>query len=127
MMARCPTRVFINDTFIHEDVYPGVEPVITTHIVGVSPLPARERGPSFPLDEVHLSREAGWVRNDIRNIGTGEIPRHPEIIASMFERLGEDPQKYRTHRLRMTHPVSGIVATRWFKLPSNPGTPDAGQ
>ncbi len=120
MMARCPTRVFISDTFIHEDVYPGVQPVITTHIVGVSPLPARERGPSFPLDEVHLGKEAGFVSNDLRNIGTGEIPRHSEIVTSAFERLGQDPSKYRVHRLRMYHPVSGIVATRWFKLPEAP-------
>lgn len=119
-LPRCPTRVFINDTFIHEDVYPGVEPVVTTHIVGVSPLPARERGPSFPLDEVHLSKEAGWFRGGLRNIGTGDIPRHAEIIASVFRRLGEDPSKYRTHRLRMNYPVSGIVATRWFRLPENP-------
>lgn len=120
MLSRCPTRVFLNDTFLHEDVYPGVEPLVTTHIVGMSPLPARERGPGFPLDEVHLSKEVGWVRGDLDNIGTGEIPRHPELIASMFERLGEDPRKYRTHRLRMSYPVSAIVATRWFTLPERP-------
>ncbi len=120
MLPRCPTRVYINDCFIRDDVYVGVEPVVTTHIVGVSPLPARERGPSFPLDEVHLAKEAGWVRNDIANIGTGEIPRHPDIISTAFQMLGEDPRRYRVHRLRMMHPVSGIVATRWFKLPDRP-------
>lgn len=120
ILARCPTRVYINDTFIHEDVYQGVEPVVTTHIAGMSPLPARERGPGFPLDEVHLSKEAGWIRTDLRNIGTGEIPRHPELITSVFQRLGEDPRKYRIHRLRMSYPVSGIVTTRWFRLPENP-------
>jgi hypothetical protein len=120
MLARCPTRVFISDVFIHQDVYQNVEPVVTTHIVGMSPLPAREQGPGFPLDEVHLSKEAGWIRTDIRNIGTGEIPRHPEMIASVFDRLGEDPKKYRIHRLRMSYPVLGIVATRWFKLPESP-------
>lgn len=120
MLPRCPTRVYINDCFIRDDVYPGVEPVVTTHIVGVSPLPARERGPSFPLDEVHLSKEAGWVRNDLNNIGTGEIPRHPQIVATAFKMLGEDPRRYRVHRLRMMYPVSGIVATRWFRLPEKP-------
>jgi hypothetical protein len=120
MLPRCPTRVYINDCFMRDDVYPGVEPVVTTHIVGVSPLPARERGPSFPLDEVHLSKEAGWMRNDITNIGTGEIPRHPEIVSTAFKMLGEDPRRYRVHRLRMMYPVSGIVATRWFRLPEGP-------
>jgi hypothetical protein len=119
-LTRCPTRVAISDVFIHEDVYPGVEPVVTTHAAGVSPLPARERGPTFPLDEVHLSKEVGWVNRDVSNIGTGEIPRYPEIVASMFERLGEDPRKYRTHRTRSNYPVSGIVTTRWFKLPERP-------
>lgn len=117
MLSRCPTRVFLNDTFIHEDIYPGVEPVVTTHLVGMSPLPARERGPGFPLDEVHLSKDAGWIRSDINNIGTGEIPRHPELVASVFDRLGQDPRRYRVHRLRLNYPVMGIVATRWFKLP----------
>jgi len=42
-------------------------------------------------------------------------------MASVFERLGEDPRRYRTHRVRMSYPVSGIVATRWFKLPEPPG------
>lgn len=120
MMTRCPTRVFINDTFIRDDVYQGMEPVITTHNVGMSPLPARERGPGFPLDEVHLSKESRWVRSDIRDIGTGEIPRHAELIASVFRRMGEDPARYRIHRLRMNYPVSSIAATRWFKLPERP-------
>lgn len=120
MLPRCPTRVYIHDCFLRDDVYPGVEPVVTTHIVGVSPLPARERGPSFPLDEVHLSKDVGWVRNDRNSIGTGEIPRHAEIVAKAFELTGEDPRRYRIHRLRMMYPVSGIVATRWFRLPEAP-------
>jgi hypothetical protein len=120
ILARCPTRIFINDTFIHKDLYPGDEPVVTTHMMGMSPLPARERGPDFPLDEVHLSKEVGWVRTDLRNFGTGEVPRHAELVSSVFDRLGADPRQYRTHRLRMNYPVAGIVATRWFKLPEKP-------
>ncbi len=120
MLARCPTRVLINDTFIRDDVYLGVEPVVTTHIVGMSPLPARERGPGFPLDEVHLTVDTGWITGDLRDIGTGVIPRYPELIAHAFEKMGEDLRRYRIHRLRMNYPVTGIAATRWFKLPENP-------
>lgn len=120
MLTRCPTRVAINDAFIHQDLFTESDPVVTTHIAGMSPLPARERGPAFPLDEVHLARETGWVSNDLMNIGTGEIPRYPELMASMFARLGEDPRRYRTHRLRAEYPVAGIVSTRWYKLPENP-------
>lgn len=120
MLVRCPTRVFINDTFIRDDVYEGVEPVVTTHMIGMSPLPARERGPQFPLDEVHLTVESRWIKSDIRDIGTGEIPRYPELIAEMFRRTGEDPRRYRAHRVRLNYPVMGIAATRWFKLPERP-------
>ena len=113
ILARCPTRIFINDTFIHKDLYPGDEPVVTTHMMGMSPLPARVRGPDFPLDEVHLSKEVGArVRTD--------APRHAELVSSVFDRLGADPHQYRTHRLRMNYPVAGIVATRRFKLPEKP-------
>ena len=48
------------------------------------------------------------------------MPRHAELVSTIFERLGADPLQYRTHRLRMNYPVSGIVATRWFKLPEKP-------
>jgi hypothetical protein len=116
ILARCPTRVLINDTFIRDDVYQGVEPVVTTHIVGMSPLPARERGPTFPLDEVHLNVESGWVAGGIASIGTGDVPRHAELALEVFRRLGEDPARYRIHRLRMQYPVTGIAATRWFPL-----------
>lgn len=121
MLARCPTRVFINDTFIHRDIYPGVEPVVTTHMVGMTTLPARERGPSFKLDEVHLGVDAGWVRSDLRDIGTGEIPRYPEIVKMVFDRIGHKLSDFRTHRVRMNYPVAQIAATRWFKLPEAPG------
>jgi hypothetical protein len=120
ILARGPTRVFINDCFIHRDIYPGVEPLVTTHMVGMTMLPARERGPSFKLDEVHLSVDAGWVRSDLRDIGTGEIPRYPEIVGSVFERIGWNLQEFRTHRVRMNYPVAQIAATRWFKLPEAP-------
>ncbi len=120
ILSRGPTRVFINDCFIHRDIYPGVEPVVTTHMVGMTMLPARERGPSFKLDEVHLSLDAGWVRNDLRDIGTGEIPRYPEIVRTVFDRIGFDLRDFRTHRVRMNYPVAQIAATRWFKLPPPP-------
>ncbi|MCC6322232.1 MAG: hypothetical protein IT438_12435 [Phycisphaerales bacterium] len=120
MMVRRPTKLLINDTFIHEDIYPGVEPHITTHMVGMTMLPARDRGPGFPLDEVRLQVNAGWIGGDLRNLGTGDIPRHADIVASVFSRIGEDPRKYRVHRLRMDYPVSGMAATRWFKLPEAP-------
>lgn len=120
VLVRCPTRVLINDTFIRDDVYPGVEPIVTTHIVGMTPLPASERDPAFPLDEVHLKIESGWIDGHMRDIGTGDIPRYPELISDVFRRTGEDPRRYRIHRLRMHYPVYGIGATRWFKLPENP-------
>lgn len=124
IMTRRPTRVLINDTFIHADVFPDVEPVITTHMAGLSPLPARELGSGYALDEIQLSLEAGWVgakgKCDLRNLGTGDVPRHPEIAEAVFARLGQDPAKFRVHRLRIAYPVPSIAATRWFKLPQPP-------
>ena len=32
MVPRSPTRVFIADVFMRDDVYPGCEPVVTTHM-----------------------------------------------------------------------------------------------
>lgn len=120
MLTRCPTRTFINDCYIHEDLFPGVEPIVTTHLVGTLPLPARERGPGFPLDEVHLSVDSGWVSNDLKNIGTGDVPRHPDLMGSVFARQGLNPKQFRVHRVRMQYPVVGIAATRWLRLPEAP-------
>lgn len=46
-----------------------------------------------------------------------EIPRYPELLASMLERLGQDGRRFRAYRCRIAYPFYGSQACMLFTPP----------
>ena len=64
-----------------------------------------------------FSVEENFVGKGLRNVATGEVPLYSEMIATIFDRLGWNPDRFRVHRLRWHYPIPSVMVTRWFRLP----------
>lgn len=114
---RIPCRALLSDIFLHEDVYPGVEPTVTQWVQGITSSPELHLQGLGRLDEVDLSYETRLLEANPALLGTGEIPRYPELIEEAFQRMGWDAKRFRAHRLWVVYPLPSITITRWFALP----------
>jgi hypothetical protein len=117
-IPRMPARVLCEDLILHEDVYPGVEPVVETRLHGFSAAQRRETGELADLDRIDVSVETSWIGMD--DLATGEAPGYPEMIDEVFERSGWDRSRFRVFRQRISYPVPFVSLTTWFALRDRP-------
>lgn len=123
-IARMPTRMLIEDVILHEDVYPGVEPIVETRLHGLSSPQTRETGELADLDRVDLAVETSLLGMD--ELATGEAPGYPEMIREVMDRAGWEMERFRVFRQRILYPVPFVSLTTWFALPPRPGRGEAG-
>jgi hypothetical protein len=113
-----PVETLIHDLFVHKDLSYALEPEIFLY----SQLPG---GPVFPS----ASRDQGLiaVHDPIIQLGSGppdvvtpEIPRYPQMVRSVFDRLGWDPTEFHGFRFRVHYPPIPTMAVWRYELPESP-------
>jgi hypothetical protein len=125
IVPRGPTRSFVVDVFLRDDVYPGCKPAVTTHLQTLSSgQPAPRSSPLNRLDQIHLEVEAGWLGQGIKTAAMTEFPRYRQMMEEVFRRVEWDARRFRAFRLRMHHPLPGATITCWFPLPDPPDHAD---
>ena len=117
-----PCRRLVREIFIAEEVYAGAVPEVCFRLQnpGGSAIPARNdlRDRIGTLDLYapveHLSRGA-------RGFALNRLPRHRDAVEHLFERIGQDPMRYRGFRCDIAYPVPLIEMMWWFRLPEPAG------
>lgn len=106
-----PAELLVHDVFLHRDLWPHNPPV--THCYSLLP-----GGPVYPRG----GRNRGLLPmvDPLLNIGSPpdatlpEAPRHHQIVAAVFKRLGFEPSEFRGVRFRLRYPpIPAIVTTRY--------------
>lgn len=116
-----PSDVNVFDTLIHRDLFPSADPpAVTLERFGFNP--ARQVGKpddaAYRVDSDIDTRRLGW---GVRRATVRAVPRLPELLETVFRRIGEDPQDYRMYRTTMEHVPPGFAVVVWIELP--PGSP----
>lgn len=111
-----PTKLLVLDILMHEDMWPSSEPELrlydTIGYGNADPNDARRDKDRLDLAESIASLGRGTDR-----FRCEEIPRYPELLASMLDRLGQDGRRFRGYRCRIAYPFYGSQACMLFDPP----------
>lgn len=115
-----PCEVLLVDLLIHCDTYePGVvSPRVYVYgeLFPGPPWPAPSRARDLlPITEsvVYLGRGPSVMR-------TSDVPRYPEMIQYVLDRLGWAGEHFDVYRVRLAYPVTPTTVTLRFELPEPP-------
>jgi hypothetical protein len=96
--VRTPARVLIYDHFVHRDLFPGVERELC--VFGELNAPVAYAA----SDRLTVSERIQTLGPGLARARCPELPGHPRVLASVFERLGWDAEGFDHFRVRMAYP-----------------------
>lgn len=118
-MVRAPTEVLIHDVLVFADMFGPIEPramVYSDLRVGDSAIPYEDAELLSIGESVnHLGRGPAFVNSP-------DIPRYPEMINYVCDRLGWDANRFDVYRCRVEYPVLPSSVVVEFDLPEPPKT-----
>lgn len=122
-LIRIPSRVRIQDYFIHQDLWPGM-PEMRSRMHSLAPDPVRIHKPGRQHDELDISTpiESLGMGIELPELRHGAIPRYRELMRHVFETAGFDPRQFRAYRSLIVYPVPFVSLTAWFQLPTEPNS-----
>jgi hypothetical protein len=114
-----PTRMYVFDLLLHEDVYPDWEPRARVFEMGELGL-ADPNDDSRDLDMLHLDVDVKPLGAGIEHFRAKEIPNYMEMLAHVCGKIGVSPERLRGYRTKIDHPVFGTHVQLAFDLPLAP-------
>lgn len=117
---KIPIRVFVQDLFLHEDVYPALIPTLVSRLDYFSNDPSVRDPELLEMDQIDVDADyvrLGW---GLGRIGVKEWAGYEPAIRSTFQRAGWDPDRFRAFRCYVRHPFPFLSMTTWFDLPKAP-------
>lgn len=120
-LVRIPSRVRIQDYFIHEDIWPHA-PEMRPRMHGLAADPVRAGSDSRQPDELDIETPVEMLGRGIDSpeLRDPSLPRYQQMLREVFERSGMDPARFRTYRCKVVYPVPFVSLTAWFELPPEP-------
>lgn len=116
--VRTPARTLVYDHFVHRDLFPGVterELCVFGELHSPATYAASDR---LPAGERVQRLGYGLTR-----ARCPDLPGHAKVLASLFERLGWDPDAFEHHRVRMAYPPMPASVMIRHELPPHAGEP----
>lgn len=115
-----PVRTLVFDLIVHPDLFPGQQPdlyLYDTTFEGVADV----NDPARDLDRLELPETVRALGTGLDVLATPALPRYPELIGRLCERLGWDPAPLRAYRCRIEYPPYGAQVVLAFATPERPG------
>lgn len=118
--CKVPIRVFVQDFFIHEDVFPTFNPNILARMDNLSPDPSARDEELIETERVELDIDLARIGWGFDRIGIKEWAGYEPALSSAFRRAGWDPRRFRVYRCYIRYPYPFINLSTWFDLPRRP-------
>lgn len=118
--TKVPIRTFVQDLFLHEDVYPHFIPEVVTRMDSADYTGGARDREILEVERLDLDVELirlGW---GLDRIAIKEWGEYQPALASAFDRAGWDPRRFRAFRCTIRYPFPFISLTTWFDLPPAP-------
>lgn len=120
-LVRIPTRLRVQDYFIHRDIWPGTPEIQPRmHGLTVDSVRAGQRG--MQHDAIDMSAPVIPLGEGIEmpELRMQAVPNYQRMLRRVFGAAGLDPTHYRAYRCAIVYPVPFVSLTAWFKLPAPP-------
>ena len=118
-VSTLPNRRFVFDVLVHEDIWPGVDPVAEAYsIVPHGPV----------IEQTRLLRTADKLDLGVKTIPLGQnamsfehavIPRHRQALDLLLKSTGLEASTLRGYRLDVQYPLFGVQYGQTFELPES--------
>ena len=111
-----PAGINIFDTIIHKDLYSKAHPPrLTIERFGFNPITQSQKpdDTSYRMDEQPEIMELG---SGLKKVHTRIVPQLSEMLNSVFDRIGQDPNEYLVYRTTIEHLPPGFAVTVWIPL-----------
>jgi hypothetical protein len=119
--SRFPVKALLFDMYLHEDLFPGATPTVTTTLHSIGGGVRRPDLPQFQLDRVDLGAPVEALGRGFGRSGTRDVARYPAMLEHVAGSQGWDPGRFRGFRCRIQYPVPLVTVTGWIELPPAPG------
>lgn len=110
-----PSRVFVFDVLLHEDIFPGQQPSLniyrTAGVFGSGPATRRE------MDRLDVLESIQSLGQGIAKFRSADTPAHQELVQFACEHRGWDTEKLRGFRCRIEYPMYSSEIVLGFDLP----------
>lgn len=114
-----PTRMYVCDLLLHEEVYPDWEPRVRVVEMGELGL-ASVNDDARELDVLDLDVHVKPMGSGIERFRAKEIPNYVELLDLLCRKVGAPPDRLRGYRTRIEYPVFGTQVQFAFDLPLAP-------
>ena len=111
-----PSRLYVCDLILHEDVFPKWEPrfrILETGELGA----ANPNDPTRDLDVLDLAERIEFLGTGIDRFRAAEIPNYPELLHFACKKVNWDATRFRGYRVRIEYPVFSSQLQFAFDLP----------
>lgn len=111
-----PSDINVFDTFIHKDLFPLADPPrVTVERFGFNPLvqSKKPQDRAYRVDDIESIAALG---HGLDKAVLRAVPRLTELLASVFERAGLDPNDFRLFRTSVEYLPPGFSVVVWLPL-----------
>lgn len=115
-----PVRALLFDLIVHEDLFPGQQPdlfLYDTTFEGCADV----NDPTRDLDRLDLPETVRALGGGLAALDAAEMPRYPDLIGRLCQRLEWAPKQLRSFRCRVDYPPYGAQVVLAFATPERPG------
>lgn len=121
MVNRFPSRLLVWDTFIHEEIFSGIDPMLTPRYFGMTVPWKHPTHPHFGVDQVDMAVSLQRLGFGLQRIGLSEregnidLSDNVELLRAVFDRLGADPDRFVAYRHVAHHPMPWVSLERLIR------------
>ena len=112
--AVTPSKVLQFDVIIHEDLYPGQTPMLRLYDTSFDGV-ASPNNPARDIDQLDLMESVEDMGMGAARIRGADVPRYPELLGHVFDRMKWDGSRCRGYRCRVDYPVYGSQVMMVFR------------
>ncbi len=121
-LLNIPCKTLVRDIFIHEDLWPGMNPELDLRLPNPSGTdPQRLEGLLGRINTMEMNMPIEQLGKGLGRAAVKALPRHHQLLRESFERAGWDPERFRGFRTEVRYPVPMITMTWWMPLPEKNG------
>ncbi|GAB5497423.1 MAG: hypothetical protein Phyf2KO_25030 [Phycisphaerales bacterium] len=120
-LLRIPTRVRVQDYFIHKDVWPGT-PEFEPGMPGldISTVRSARSGPQHDKIDMDMPVQNLGHGIELSELRHTSAPWYRDMLAKAFGSSGMNPNDFRVYRCEIVYPVPFVRVMVWFELSTKP-------
>lgn len=125
VLNRIPAEALVLDTLIHRNMFGVLAPSLTV-LGSLDRQHPDSREYREEIETLPIRTEVHSLGTELAALYTQHVPRYPEMVESVCQRLGWDPNGFELFRCVLEYPILGSTVTMRFELPEPQDKPKQG-